>query len=138
MRDVVQVFYKKFGDPMKGADEGIDKAINESLARIRTEAVDSAPVKSGDLRLSMTYKGPNGEQEGPGGLTEKLKKHQGVVGSPLYYASYVNFGTRKQRPQPFFSAAVALEAGRSKTEVIKKINESMNKWVKGKVTIVKF
>jgi hypothetical protein len=41
-------------------------------------------------------------------------------------------------PQPFLRPAVAIIAGRSKEYVIRQINKSVNSFVKGQVSIVKF
>ena len=58
---MVDVFFKKFGDPLKGADDGLNKSINETIAEIAREAKQLAPVKLGQLRGSIMYSGPEGD-----------------------------------------------------------------------------
>ena len=139
------MFYlKKFGDPIKGANDGIDKAIMETLAEIATQAKGHAPVakvNGGRLKNSIMYQGP----EGTGGhsgdspqLSQINKPHQGYVGTALDYGVYQEFGTRKMKPKPFLRPAIALSMGKSKEEVKNKINESVKKFTKDSVTIVDF
>lgn len=128
---------KKFGDPVTGAEEGLDVSILKTCAQIATEAKTLAPVAKkhgGKLRNSITYS----TFLQPGDLPEKPKKREGYVGSMLDYAVYQEFGTRKMRPQPFLRPAIALVSGKNLQDVANDINNAMNKWVKGRVTITEF
>ena len=128
----------QFGDPIKGAQEGIDKAINETLAAITTRAKLLAPADKGQLRNSIMYRGP-GEEEGfndsPGKKSksgDKLKSIAtdgvGYVGSNLDYATYQEFGTKITKPQPFLRPAVASVNGEGLWSIAKTINEEVKKW----------
>jgi len=137
---MVDVFFKKFGDPLKGADDGLNKSINETIAEIAREAKQLAPVKLGQLRGSIMYSGPEGDgghEEGPT-IRDKGGNKVGYVGTSVEYGVYQEFGTRYMPPQPFLRPAVAIIAGRSKEYVIRQINKSVNSFVKGQVSIVKF
>lgn len=125
---------KKFGDPLSGADEGIDAAVLKTCAKITTQAKELAPVDKGDLRQSITYS----TYLVKGNLNSVPGKREGYVGSMLDYAVYQEFGTRKMRPQPFLRPAIALVAGKDLEDVAHYINNAMNKWVKGRVIITKF
>ena len=128
----------QFGDPIKGANAGIDKAINETLAAIATEAKLLAPADKGRLRNSIMYRGP-GKEEGfndsPGKKAkggDKLRSIAtdgvGYVGSNLDYATYQEFGTKNTKPQPFLRPAVASVGGESLKSIAKTINEEVKKW----------
>lgn len=136
----------QFGNPIKGAEEGIDKAINETIAEIATQAKALAPVNKkkdgGRLRNSIMYKGPGltgGFNDYPGvkaNGSEKLKSVAtdgvGYVGSNLDYATYQEFGTKDVPPQPFLRPATASVAGKNLEEIAKVMNAEMKKWTEDK------
>lgn len=137
---MVDVFFKKFGDPLKGADDGLNKSINETIAEITREAKQLAPVDTSQLRNSIMYDGPKGSGGHEGGpvINDKGGDKVGYVGTSVPHGVYQEFGTRYMPPQPFLRPAVAIIAGRSKEYVIRQINKSVNSFVKGQVSIVKF
>lgn len=125
---------KKFGDPVAGAEEGIDVSILKTCAQIATEAKMLAPVDKGNLRQSITYS----TFLQPGDLPDKPKKGEGYVGSMLDYAVYQEFGTRKMKPQPFLRPAFLLVKGKDIQIVANYINRAVDSWTKKYVTITEF
>lgn len=125
---------KKFGDPVTGAEEGLDVSILKTCAQIATEAKTLAPVDKGNLRQSITYS----TFLSPGDLPDKPRKGEGYVGSMLDYAVYQEFGTRKMKPQPFLRPAFLLVKGKDIQIVANYINRAVDSWTKKYVTITKF
>jgi HK97 gp10 family phage protein len=144
-----------FGDPIKGAEEGVDKVINATLAEIATQAKLFAPVyprqasektkkydkhTGGRLRNSIMYSGPSvdgGFNDGPGekaSSTEKMnskgKKGVGYVGTNVDYGTYIEFGTKYMKPQPFLRPALRAADGMGAEEIGKYINDEVKKWTK--------
>ena len=132
----------QFGDPIKGANAGIDKAINETLAAITTEVKEISPTNKkkdgGRLRNSWMYRGPGkdgGFNDSPGIKArggDKLRSIAtngvGYVGSNLDYATYQEFGTKNMKPQPSLRPAVASVNGEGLKSIAKTINEEVKKW----------
>lgn len=108
MKDVTII---KYGDPLKGAYDSVEKANVEILAKVTSQAKSLSPVDKGKLRGSLMWK--TDKQAGGYEKGNKLQEHpkplSGVVGSATEYAAYVEFGTRRQRAQPFLRPAVIIE-----------------------------
>ena len=128
----------QFGDPIKGAQEGIDKAINETIAKIATEAKEFAPSDKGQLRNSFMFRGPGIEggfnnypgkkAKGSDKITSIATTGVGYVGSNLDYAVYQEFGTKNMKPQPSLRPAIASVNGEGLGSIGKTINEEVKKW----------
>jgi len=142
---------RKFGDPFKGADNGIDKGNIEICIKVTSQAKVSAPVAKkygGALRNSImwrTDKDEGGFNKDSGSAASKMLgikpgKFKGVVGSALDYATYQEWGTRKMAPQPFLRPAIALVVkGQSVKTVLAKIQrETMKGALKKGVKRVRF
>jgi HK97 gp10 family phage protein len=100
---------KKFGKL-----EGIDlmPEIKEATRKVQRTAKDLVPVDTGTLKRSIKTK-------------MYSKQQSGVVYSILEYAPYVEFGTSKQKAQPFMIPAMNINrAG---------INQSMKKYLKEQI-----
>ena len=109
----------KYGDINKGIDNGVAESVLEACIRVQTEARNLAPVKSGNLKGSISFKAEKGSD---GDLNVNPAKGEGYVGSNLPYAVYQEFGTRKMKPQPFLRPAISrVVYGTSTKEVIRKI-----------------
>ena len=116
----------KYGDPMKGAENGIEEVNLLKLIRITATAKSLAPVDTARLKNSIQYKTSEQSGCGEGVLNVFPKKGEGYVGSNVKYAIYLEFGTRKMKPQPFLRPAIALEGfGKDVNEVIAKMNKEM-------------
>lgn len=89
---------ERLADPQAAVDRGITKC----CLAVEATAKQNCPVDTGRLRGSITHDVNNGE---------------GKVGTNVEYANFVEFGTIKQRPQPFLYPA--LEANKSRfTEIM--------------------
>ena len=123
----MSVDFYKFGDPLKGAEKGLEEIVLIKAIKITAEAKSRAPYDDGILRGSIMYrtaKKVGGHEKGP---TISLPgKALAVVGSALYYALYQEFGTRYMPPQPFLRPAIALHGfNKDLAEVTAKLNEAM-------------
>jgi HK97 gp10 family phage protein len=85
--------------------------LRKSAAYIAKDAKLTAPVKTGFLKGSIFF------DEDLGGV---------YIEAPADYASYVEFGTSKQKPQPYFYSAAYKEF----PKLLKKIKMKLNKIVK--------
>lgn len=107
----------KYGDPKKGAQKSIEAGNAALLARVATQAKLLAPVDKGALRNSIHWKTPENEGGFNDSSGEKAtrkvslepKKNGGFVGSGLFYAPYIEFGTRRMKAQPYLIPAVIIE-----------------------------
>lgn len=67
-------------------------ALDNSALRVLRSAQQKCPVDTGNLRASLTKE------------TSKKELYT-VVGTKVYYAPYVEYGTRKMRPKPYLKPA---------------------------------
>ncbi len=124
-----------YGDPLEGSEKSVENGNLELVIRVSAAAKALSPVDTGNLRGSLMWKVPGktgGHEEGPQVVEEPSKK-DGLVGSAVDYAAYVEFGTRKQAAQPYLRPAVTLEvlgpngANVMKVESIKAMTKALNK-----------
>jgi len=97
-----------------GDISGIDlmPEINEGARKVQRTARDIVPVDTGILKASIKVK-------------SYPKQQSAVVFTTTEYATYVEFGTRKMRAQPFMTPAININrAG---------INQSMKKYLREKL-----
>ena len=86
--------------------------LNRFAAQAVKEAKLKAPVKSGDLKKTMYY--------------EKMDK--GVfIEAPMKYASFVEFGTTKQKPQPYFFNPIRKTFRKFVDDLRRKVNKEIKK-----------
>lgn len=74
-----------------GLNEPAAKAIELYLQKIVADAKDDVPVRTGTLQRSLMFWGGEGEYH---------------VGSQVHYAAYVEFGTSRMAPRPYFTPAL--------------------------------
>lgn len=79
-------------EKLANPEEVINKALEQGCQLVENSAKDNCPVDTGQLRASITH---------------EVSNLQGVVGTNVEYAPFVEFGTSKQRPQPYLYPALA-------------------------------
>lgn len=88
---------------LEGGEEVLKKVILETCINIHKEAVPGAPADTGALRGSIMWRTPwSGDggyesKEGNKPLTVHPRGLEGIVGSSMSYATYVEFGTRAHK-----------------------------------------
>lgn len=75
----------------KRLEKDFERILSDTAKRIRDTARGYAPVRTGRLRDSINIQQP--------------KKYEYSIGTDLFYAQFVEFGTRYQRAQPFMRPA---------------------------------
>jgi HK97 gp10 family phage protein len=134
-----QVVVTVNGSPITGAIEGADKASEEVAIRLAAQTKLLTPVDQGQLKNSymwISVDDEGGFNDGGGERSTSpirgtVQSGDAVVGTNTEYAPYQEFGTRKMIPQPHLRPAAQIVKGTSKTEIIKQINEAMEKALKG-------
>ena len=86
-------FNKDVQSYVKDQDRVIKQALDITALHVAGDAKELAPVDKGILRASIH----------PKGLGKKEKKRQVIAG--VFYAKFVEFGTIKQKAQPFMNPA---------------------------------
>lgn len=135
MKINMEASFIKFGDPIAGADAGIEKIVLEKCVRITAEAKSLAPKDTGRLANSIQYvTGTARSQSGDESLTQKPGKLDGYVGTAVRYAVYQEFGTKYIPPQPFLRPAISLHGFNKDVQEVKAImeKEMASKLTKGK------
>ena len=93
----------------------IQDEITYTAQEIRTESVASAPVDTGRLKKS-------------GYVNMRHDRLGAKIGHNANYATYVEFGTSKQRPQPFLVPAFDRNTRKMKNAIHQIINNRKNKF----------
>lgn len=75
---------------------------------VTSQAKGLCPVDTGRLRNSITYKTSSSRGPGIPILTVKPKSNEIFVGTGVSYGPYIEFGTRKQKAQPFIQPAISI------------------------------
>jgi HK97 gp10 family phage protein len=70
----------------------VGQAVQQTAAQVQTDAKSIVPVRTGALRDSIK--------------TEMVGDLAAVVGSDLYYAVFVELGTRRMTARPFLTPAM--------------------------------
>lgn len=137
----------KYGDPLKGVEDGIQKGNIKICVAVTSQAKALAPADTGGLRNSIGWRTDTAEGgfNDNGGIAGKIldiqpRKYSGFVGSAQDYAVYQEFGTRRMKPQPYLRPAIAIVVkGQDALNVLKKIQrEEMNGALKKGVKRVRF
>ena len=79
-------------EAMKGFDLAVQQALTESAILVEGKAVSKAPVDTSRLKQS---------------ITRIVDKTSAYVGTNVEYAPYVEFGTRRQKAQPYLRLALS-------------------------------
>jgi len=92
---VINGYYLSFDVPkvIANQEEVLKTGMEEVSRAIIEDARDRVPVKTGELHDSLT------QLIGEDGM-------EAVVGTPLRYAIYQEYGTRKNPPAPFMRPAI--------------------------------
>ena len=93
---------------IKGLQEPLAEAIELFLNKVVEEAQSIVPVRTGTLQRSIRWQGGNGEYS---------------VGSPVNYASYVEFGTSRMAPRPYLTPALEHNIPLLKQDLLEKIKD---------------
>lgn len=94
---------------MNDFSKAIAKSIGKATAKMEQKAVKLCPVDTGRLRNSIYAKSSN----------DKIK-----IGANTDYAEYVEYGTVKQRSQPYIRPAVQEGIDYLVDEIVKELNKS--------------
>ena len=78
-------------EKLENPKAAINKGIEKGCLLVEGTAKQNCPVDTGNLRASITHEVNEGE---------------GIVGTNVEYASFVEFGTSKQAPQPYLYPAL--------------------------------
>lgn len=78
---------------MQGTNAAILRALEIIGGKAETYAKEITPVRTGNLRNSITH-------------TVEEEEKAAVIGTNVEYAPYVELGTVKQRPQPYLRPAI--------------------------------
>ena len=76
---------------MTAIKEPVAEAMELYLEKVVTDAKSIVPVRTGTLQRSIMFSGGDGEYQ---------------VGSRVFYAPFVEYGTSRMRPQPFLTPAL--------------------------------
>jgi HK97 gp10 family phage protein len=76
---------------MEAIKEPVAEAVELYLEKVVTDAKSIVPVRTGTLQRSIMFSGGEGEYQ---------------VGSRVYYASFVEYGTSRMRLRPFLTPAL--------------------------------
>ena len=86
--------------------------LNRAAAEMTKEIKLGAPVRSGDLKKTTHYE----------------KTSEGVfIESPMNYASFVEFGTSKQKPNPYFFNPIRVRFRKFVDDLRKRFNKEVKK-----------
>lgn len=77
---------------IKNLNDELDETLEKMALEIEAEAKKLCPVRTGRLRASIH--------------TGKIRDRVYYVGSPVHYAPFVEFGTRKMVARPYLRPAV--------------------------------
>ena len=115
MADFYLTMYDK--QAIRAIDGTLEEGILKTAIEVTSEAKKLAPVAKiygGNLEGSIqwvTDKGQSGGDSSSTALTERPPKNGAIVGTPVEYAVYQEFGTRKMNAQPFLRPAMDLVSG---------------------------
>jgi len=118
-------------------DEGNLKFCILVVSKAKPLADFNKGYQTGQTRNSIQYHVSNGKEGGLNDSTgkvssDKLRKPErgsALFGATTEHAVYVEFGTRKQSPQPFIRPAIAIASGQDWRIVSKAIADEMARGV---------
>lgn len=121
----------KHGDTIAGIEDGSIKAALELGINVANQAIELAPVDTGQLKGSIGYSWSKGETATPP-ISQPQDETSVHVGTAVEHGTYQEYGTRYMQAQPWLRPAIDLEArGKSAEDVVKKHQlESMDKATK--------
>lgn len=125
-----ETIYIGIRDTDKLVHTGNNNSLLELAIKGTAQAKLLAPVDLGQLRNSIQYRTGAGKTGGATELENELptaQKDTALVGTPVEYGVYQEFGTRNVAPQPYLRPSIAILAGESPAVVKAKTNEEFEK-----------
>ena len=132
----IEVILERF-NMEKILDNALSAGTLEMAINAVKEAKSAQQPDTGRLRNSIMYKtidkkgGFNdnpGKEQAPDEIDANARSEkEAVVGFNLNYGIYQEFGTKHMAPQPFLRPAIALTKGSDKKDVIKAINDEVER-----------
>jgi len=95
---------------IQGMQEPLDEAIELYLEKVVTDAKSIVPVKTGTLQRSIAWQGGEGEYS---------------VGSRVFYAPYIEYGTSRIMPRAFLGPALLWNLPMLREALLNKAEEWM-------------
>lgn len=116
-------------EALKASNKGNNASIISICLGVQGYAKRLAPVDTGYLKGSITYKTFTKDGGGDSPLNVQPKENQGFVGTNVEYALYQEFGTRNNvPPQPFMRPAILIaESPQQAKEIADLFNAEMDK-----------
>lgn len=114
----------KINEAIRAIDNTTVLGVTNTAIKITAQAKELCPVADyfgGNLKGSIQWEsdGKSGGDTSGTSLTEKPSKNGAIVGTPVEYGVYQEFGTRKMNAQPFLRPAVDIVAnGKSGEEAM--------------------
>jgi len=99
---------------LMGGNKAIMKGIEKGALRVESDAKRNCPVDEGLLRASIDHKINNGTLSA-------------TVGSNLDYSKFLEFGTVKQRAQPYLYPALQSNQANISADVMEAIREDIRR-----------
>ena len=99
---------------LMGGNKAIMKGIEKGALRVEADAKRNCPVDEGLLRASIDHKLNNGTLSA-------------TVGSSLDYSKFLEFGTVKQRAQPYLYPALQSNQDNISADVMEAIRDSIRR-----------
>jgi HK97 gp10 family phage protein len=97
---------------IQGMQGPLAEAMELYLERVVTDAKNIVPVRTGTLQRSIMWQGGEGEYR---------------VGSRVFYAPYVEYGTSRMAPRPFLGPAMLWNLPMLKEALLDKVEEWMRR-----------
>lgn len=91
-------------------DDSIKKGLQKGALRVEADAKTNCPVKTGNLRAS---------------LTSAVKGKEAAIGTNTNYAPYVELGTNKMKPQPYLYPALAANKDKIVKDIVEEIERGL-------------
>lgn len=117
----------KYVDPISQIEDSTRQSLLEIVSEVTTQAKALCPVgETGQLRSSIGWEmeGQSGGFEDGHSLGTPNEKLTAYVGSNVFYAIYVECGTRYMAATPYIRPAIAIYAqGKNVADVLKRYAE---------------
>lgn len=101
---------KRFEEIEKAVEDGTEAALEQFGVIVQEDAKRYCPVDTGRLQ---------------GSIKSKVENNTVIVGTDVEYAAYVEFGTSRQRPQPYLTPAFEQNKRKLKDLVAKEIEDRL-------------
>lgn len=102
--------YKRLDEIEKAVEEGVAAGLEEFGVKVQEDAKRYCPVDTGRLQESIKV------ETDANGIT---------IGTDVEYAAYVEFGTSRQRPQPYLTPAFEQNKNKIEDMIAKEIEKRL-------------